>query len=461
MRRAFLFVLSVTFTFVIALAAASPSEAQSAPAEAGQCEQEKSAHPGAGHQMDMGHSKGEDMNAAGVALMEEASGTSRNPASAPQEMLFRKAAGWNLMLHGVLFLADTQQTGPRGADKLFSATWFMGMAEHRVGDGSFVFRAMLSLDPATITERRYPELFQTGETAFGIPMADGQHPHDFFMEIALEYAHPIGEKTMLTLYAAPLGDPALGPVAFPHRASSSEIPQAPLGHHLQDSSHIADEVFTVGLSRGIWGIEASGFHGAEPDENRWNIDTGAVDSWAARVSITPTENWAAQVSLGRLHHPEAAEPGDIVRSTASISYNKAWERGNWASSLIWGRNHKTADGRNINSYLLESTMQFLEKNHLSGRIELVDKDELFAGQPELQQQIAATAGSVFRIGAYTLGYTRDFKLIPHLQTGIGANFTLYSTPSAIKPFYGDHPAGFLIFFRARLKGSAMHHGHAR
>jgi hypothetical protein len=49
----------------------------------------------------------------------------------------------------------------------------------------------------------------------------------------------------------------------------------------------------------------------------------------------------AQASIGRLHQPEASEPGDIVRSTASVTYNRPLSTGNWASSLIWGRNHKT------------------------------------------------------------------------------------------------------------------------
>ncbi len=459
MRRAPPFVVFGIFSLAVILTVAKSSRAQSAPAEAERSQREKGPHPVPDHSMNMNHA-GEEMNAAGIALMHEASGTSRNPESAPHEMILRKAAGWNLMFHGVLFLADTQQTGPRGADKFFSANWFMGMAEHHIGEGSFLFRTMLSLDPATVTERRYPELFQTGETAFGVPITNGQHPHDLFMEVALEYAHPVGEKTMLNFYAAPVGDPALGPVAFPHRASASEIPQAPLGHHLQDSSHIADEVFSLGVRRGIWGFEASGFHGAEPDENRWNIDAGAVDSWAGRISMTPTQNWAAQVSVGRLRHPEAAEPGDIVRSTASVSYNKPLPRGNWSTSLIWGRNHKTAEARNINSYLLESVLQFKEKNYLSGRIELVDKDELFSNQPQLQQQLAAAAGPVFRIGAYTLGYTRDVKIVSHLQTGFGANFTLYTTPAPIKAFYGDNPAGFMVFFRARIKGGeGMHHMH--
>lgn len=459
MRRATQRVLFAVLIFMLLLGTTQSSKAQSSLAQAEHQERGQETHHHEASPMN-GEMSSKEMNAAGAALMQHASGTSVDPASAPHGMLMKNAGGWNLMFHGVLFITDEQQTGPRGGDKFFSVNWFMGMAEHRIGNGSFVFRTMLSLDPATVSERRYPELFQTGETAFGRPITDGQHPHDLFMELALEYAHPFGDRTMLELYAAPVGDPALGPVAFSHRASASEIPQAPLGHHLQDSSHIADEVFTAAIKHGIWRIEAGGFHGAEPDENRWNIDAGGVDSWAARVTLAPRSNWSAQASVGRLHHPEAAEAGDILRSTASVTYDRPFDRGNWAASLIWGRNHKTAQQRNINSYLFESTLRFLEKNYLAGRVELVDKDELFSNQPLLQQQLANTVGSVFRIGAYTLGYTRDFKLIPQLQTGIGANFTLYSLPSAIKPFYGDHPAGAMLFFRVRLKGSgAMHHMH--
>src|SRR2546427_12984378 len=204
--------------------------------------------------MTMGEMNMAKMNPAGMSLMDEASGTSVNPASSPMHMASAQSGSWTFMLHGILYLSEIQQSGPRGDDKFISTNWFMGMAQHDVGHGSFLFRAMLSLDPATVTERRYPELFQTGETAFGAPITDGQHPHDLFMEIALEYARPLGEKTMLNFYAAPVGDPALGPVAFPHRASASEIPQAPLGHHLQDFSHIADEVFTLGVNLGVCGL---------------------------------------------------------------------------------------------------------------------------------------------------------------------------------------------------------------
>src|SRR5205823_13031452 len=157
----------------------------------------------------------------------------------------------------------------RGHDKAFSTNWFMGMAQHSLGPGTFTARMMLSLEPATISQRQYPLLFQQGETAFGKPIVDGQHPHDFFMEVAVLYDWHLGESSLLSFYFAPMGDPAMGPTAYPHRASAAENPMATLGHHLQDSTHIADDVITVGVTHGIFRLEASGLHGHEPDEQRW------------------------------------------------------------------------------------------------------------------------------------------------------------------------------------------------
>ena len=125
-----------------------------------------------------------------------------------------------------------------------------------------------------MTGRRYPLLFQQGETAYGMPIVDGQHPHDFVMELAALYDWKLGEQTLLSFYGAPVGDPAIGPTAFPHRASAAENPVAALGHHQEDSTHIAYDVVTVGLTDGIVRVEGSGFHGREPNEHRWEISAG-------------------------------------------------------------------------------------------------------------------------------------------------------------------------------------------
>ena len=402
----------------------------------------------AGHNMDHGM----QMNEAGIYLMNMASGTSANPQSWPMPMLASRSGSWDLMFMSQAFLIDTQQSGPRGGDKLYSSNWFMGSAGHAVGKGSLMFQAMLSLDPATITDRRYPLLFQTGETAYGKPLTDAQHPHDFVMNIGVHYARPVGGATMLQLYYAPVGDPALGPVAFPHRASAFELPQATLGHHWQDSTHIASNVATVAVKHKWIRLEASGFHGMEPNEGRWNIDWGPMDSYSGRISIFPSKNWMAQFSAGKLTAPERLEEGNLVRSTASLHYTRPAAAGNaWSTSFIWGRNHKALNARNLDAYLIETLYPVSRKNFLTGRVESVDKDELFANNPDLERRLAASAGSTFRIGAYTAGYTRDVGSFKNLQAGVGANITAYTLPPALKPYYGDHPRGVNVYVRLRLK----------
>ena len=393
-----------------------------------------------------------DMNSSGMFLMDLSSGTSMNPPGWPMPMVMRPFDSWNTMFMGQAFIVNTQQSGPRGADKFFSENSFMATAEHRIGTtGAFQADLMVSLEPASVTDRRYPLLFQTGETAYGKPIVDGQHPHNLIMGLGFEYARSLGEDTTLQLYFAPVGDPALGPTAYPHRASAMELPQATLSHHLQDSTHISDDVITAGIAYREFKLEASGFHGAEPGENRWIIQQGAINSWSARLWYFPTKHWAAQVSVGRLTKPEALEAGDQFRTTASVEYSTPMPGGSWSSSLIWGRVHNTGTAHNLNSYLAESELPIRGKNFITGRIELVDKDELFAGQPSIELQLDRNYGSTFRVGAYIIGYTRDIDTFPGFETGIGANIETYSLPSAIKPYYGNHPVGGNIFLRIRLK----------
>jgi hypothetical protein len=393
-----------------------------------------------------------DMNSASMYLMGLASGTSVNPPGWPMPMIMTHFGNWNAMFMGLGFLSDIQQSGPRGGDKLYSTNWFMASAEHRLGShDAFEAELMLSLEPATITDRRYPLLFQTGETAYGVPLTDAQHPHNFIMALGFHYVHQIAEDLTLDLYFAPVGDPALGPTAYPHRASAMELPEAPISHHWQDSTHVSDDVVTAGLQYSKFKLEASGFYGSEPGENRWIIQQGPINSWSGRLWFFPTKYWAAQVSFGRLAHPEALEPGDQARVTASAEYTRPLPGGSWASTLSWGRVHNTATLRNTNSYLAESELPVTRRNFITGRFEMVDKDDLFADNLELQQQLDVLYGSTFRIEAYTLGYTRDIDLFQSVETGIGVNFSTYSLPDAIKPYYGNRPVGGNIFLRIRLR----------
>ena len=166
-------------------------------------------------------------------LHHDTAGTSAQPNSINEPMIMRVWGKWMLMFHGTAFLNALQQSGPRGYDKAFSTNWFMPMAQRQIGRSQLTLRTMFSLEPATVTERFYPLLFQQGETAFGKPINDGQHPHDFFMELAALYDLPLGHNALLSVYAAPVGDPAMGPSAYAHRASASENPVATLGHRFR------------------------------------------------------------------------------------------------------------------------------------------------------------------------------------------------------------------------------------
>ena len=377
------------------------------------------------------------------------SGTSAEPNSTPVPMLMTMKGEWTLMFHANVFVLDEQQSSARGGDKFFSTNWFMGMAQRPLGPGVFTARAMLSLEPATITGRQYPLLLQQGETAFGKPITDGQHPHNFFMEIAALYDLKLGRNGLLSFYAAPIGDPAIGPIAYPHRTSASEDPLAVLGHHQEDSTHIAEDVVSVGVTYRIARIEASGFHGREPNENRWNISQGKIDSWSTRLTLQPARNWSGQFSYGRISSPEALFSSENQeRMTASAMYNRPFRNGNWVSSLIWGRTRSLQDHSIFDSYALESTLRFLTRNHAWTRIENAERsNELLLGENALPSNFQEQP--IGRVQAYTLGYDRDFDLIPHVATAIGAQVTVYGVGENLRSVYGSHPAGVAVFIRIR------------
>jgi hypothetical protein len=388
---------------------------------------------------------------AGAFLMRQASGTSTNPEAAPMDMWMTTRGRWHLMVHGVAFLSDIRQTGPRGRDKQFSTNWLMVSGTRSLGRGSLMLRTMLSAEPATVSDQVYPLLFQTGETAFGRAIIDGQHPHDFFMELAAEYARPFGRGWIWHLYVAPAGDPALGPVAFPHRASAMEIPQAVLSHHFQDSTHIAYKVITTGIGHGMWRIEASAFHGAEPDEERWDLDGGSIDSASVRLNVEPSPRWSMQVSTGYLGKPEKLEPGDERRTTASVSYTLPLRGGAWSSTAVWGQIYKESHDMTLSSWLAESTVRLWNRHHLSGRVEIADKDELFPHpHPSNEVERPALPVATFRVTSMTIGYTFDAVVGRRFRAGVGANTTIYDFPELLEGFYGENPRSTMLFLRVRL-----------
>lgn len=379
------------------------------------------------------------------------SGTSWQPTTSPMYMMDKIVGKWLLMAHFNILAGLNSQGGPRGTTKFESANWFMPIAFRRLGPGTLQLRGMLSLEPFTFAPGGSPLLFQTGETYKGQPIIDRQHPHDLFMELSAQYTVPLGEKGSWFTYFGYPGEPALGPPAFMHRASAAENPSAPLAHHLQDSTHISFGVLTTGITYRGFKLEGSVFNGHEPDENRYNFDAKRWNSRSARLSYEPNNNWSMQVSYGFLRSPEASEPTtDIRRVTASVQYNKPLKRGNWASAFVWGRNHTSSPGEvhNLNGYTFESTVNFLDKNYLYTRLELVDKNELLRATDRVLLGIKDNHPS-FRIGGYTFGGARDVWNTKKLSMAIGSDLTFYSKPAVLDRIYGNDLISWRLFLRLR------------
>jgi len=447
--------------------AASPAPSPSQPTSAEQPEMDMSGHMDHGvfvmHDDQMFIRLGQsESNLVPMARI-MGSGTSWQPDSSPMPMLHKQSGEWLLMFHYNFTMGVDSQGGPRGVTKFESANWFMPSAIRRVGPGTLELRGMVSAEPFTFPPGGSPLLFQTGETYKGEPLIDRQHPHDLFMELSASYTVPIGERASWFAYVGYPGEPALGPNAFMHRASASENTSAPLSHHLQDSSHISFGVFTTGFTYRWFKLEGSVFNGREPGENRYNFEAHPWNSRSMRLWFAPNSNWSMQVSHGLLKNPEAAEPGDVRRTTASISYNKPFERGNWASSLIWGRNHENHGGEifNLNGYVAESTVKFIDRNYLYTRLELTDKNSILRDADRLRLGITNHHPS-FRIGAYTFGGARDLWNTEKTSVAIGSDLTFYSKPSILDPIYGSNPVSWKVFVRIRpapMNMSSMHGMH--
>ncbi len=361
------------------------------------------------------------------------------------------------MQDGVVYFNFNHQGSPRGGDELAVQNWWMGMAERPAGAGRLRFTLMLSLEPATLGKDGYREIFQVGETFNDQPLIDRQHPHDFLMQTSVTWRTAIGRGYSLTLSGAPVGEPALGPVTFMHRASAFENPTAPLAHHTFDSTHITMGVLTAGIDKARWQAEGSIFHGAEPDEERWDLmDPGPLDSWSVRGWFRPTDAWTLQISHGFLKTPEAHEPGDVRRTTASASWLQQRAAGWTGATFAYGRNNKL--GGDFNAFLAEATHSFGD-NSVYGRFEAlqVETDVLrfgnhtFVGSSKLvaHEHVPESGEGRDVVGALTLGGVRTLARPWGWDFGAGADVTFYSVPDPLRPYYGSSPVSFHVFFRIR------------
>jgi hypothetical protein len=116
---------------------------------------------------------------------------------------------------------------------------------------------------------------------------------------------------------------------------------------------------------------------------------------------------------------------------------------------------------NSNSYLLESTVNFLDRNYVYTRMELVDKpgllEENIFGRRGLDEfhpigngfEVGDRFNQFFRVGTFTFGGVRDILAEPKLRVGIGADVTFHRVRDGLKPIYGSSPTSFRFFLRIR------------
>ncbi len=387
----------------------------------------------------------------GIPMDRMGSGTTWIPDAVTLPSRHVMAGSWELMLHGFVFVQYNTQSGPRGDDFFGSSNWGMLMASRPLAGGRFETRVMLSLDPATVTSRGYPLLLQTGETYRGEPLRDRQHPHDLFKELGGLYERAVTPNVAFSLYAAPSGEPALGPVAFMHRPSAMDDPVAPLSHHWQDATHISFGVITAGLFGRRWKLEGSWFNGREPNEKRWDFDRMRLDSYSGRVTVNPDSAWSLAAGYGYLKSPEALYPDESIhRLTASILYGRTLRTGGqWATAAVWGSNAHAGASNVGHAYLLESEAILDRRHTVFGRAELVEKSAEELGLDAFDD------ARTFNVSHISLGHIREVGRVRGPTIGLGVRGTINVVPSTLEPFYGSRtPTGALIFVRLRPLRSA-------
>nr|WP_295865132.1 hypothetical protein [uncultured Chitinophaga sp.] len=376
------------------------------------------------------------------------SGTSWLPDASPMYGYMFHSSKWMYMVHGNLFLRYTNQDigrkGGRGGDKFDAPNWFMLMAQRKVGRrGLFHYEVMLSFDRLTEGGAGYPLLFQSGESWKGQPLVDRQHPHDLFSGLSVGYSYALSKNADIYASFGYPGEPALGSVAFMHRPSAMNNPDAPISHHWNDGTHITFGVATLGVRLYDFKLEGSVFTGREPDENRYDFDRMRFDSWSSRLSYNPSRNWALQVSHGHIKSPELLHPDeDIDRTTASAIFSLPLQENNHLNITgLWGLN-KSKGHTGENALLLEGALN-IKRVAVYTRYEWVQKST-----EELDLDAAQYGGdNLFSVHALTGGVSYDLLRAMHTRLAVGVQGSVYFNEKALHGLYGKNPLAGEVYLR--------------
>lgn len=378
-------------------------------------------------------------------MTRDASGTSWQPDLSEHGGVHATRGDWSFMSHVLLNLTHDWQNGPRGDDKTFVSGMIMGSARRDFADGSTLnLRAMLSPDPF-MGKDGFPLLLAAGETADGVtPLVDRQHPHELVMELSASYARRLSDKDSVFAYIGLPGEPAFGPPAFMHRMSAMDSPEAPITHHWLDSTHIVFGVATLGWVHDGFKLEASSFRGREPDEDRYDIESPELDSWAVRASWNPTPEWSLQASYADVTAPEQLEPDEDETkwSASAIHARRLGTEGWWSSTLAWGRKTNDHD-ESKDAWLLETAVSPNDRWTVFARAERIETDELLPGP-------GGGHGDLYTVSKASIGAVHDWRLAENVRFGVGALYSLNRVPAALEPSYGGDPDGGMVFVRLKI-----------
>jgi len=379
-----------------------------------------------------------------LPMTRNGSGTSWQPDASPMyAVMNHDVLGWQLMMHGSVIVRSTwtniNNANRRGGHSVDVPNYIMAMAQRQIGEnGLLSVQAMMSLDIATIPGSGYPLLFQTGESWNGVPLVDHQHPHDLFASLAVAYTHRFSQDVDATGYIGYPGEPALGPTAFMHRQSSIANPDAPLGHHWLDATHISFGVGTVGVRVGEFRAEGSIFTGREPDEIRTNFDKPLFDSYSWRVSWAPSQYITSQISQGYLTAPEGSS--NVTRTTASVQYARGDKGAWWTGTVALGHNNEGHDHQEW-ALLAEAAVD-INGSIPYARVEWVQKS-----LDELGVEQSGAHGILEDVGSLTLGFSQRLTTIALIDIAIGGQVTANLVPSNLSTYYGSLPISAQVYVR--------------
>ena len=379
--------------------------------------------------------------AQGLDPLRNVSGTTSNPGGESLWVLSEPTAGGWTFFHGFdAHVTYVSETGPEEQrNEVFSTNWFGAGVHANLGSRGFVLvRGRVSLEPYTISDDEgYPQLLQyISPEAGGNPTIDRMRPHDLFGEAAVHAGWRPTESTLVHVYGALVGDPALGTAPAELRATGVDFAEAPFSYDIQETFHDSTSVITAGFATKWISIDGSVFHDAVTTGDHTEIDSGDIDSRSARVTFTPAPNLSIQVSRGELGEDLAQRDissGSLTYGTQSIGLTALWTKREYANDI---RPSETAYGAEL---ALRGT-----RHSFLARAEWVDRPLGFPEAPDVLGTEQATD--------FAFAYLFDFIASNRYRAGVGVNIDYHTQSHELEERYGHKPQSIYAF--ARIRSSA-------